>query len=57
MNCRPPPANPVSVARCPYCGGLHLVVSGVHSLSIPLTRQQWAELIGSYGDNLAKEKD
>lgn len=57
MNCRPPHVSPVSVARCAYCGGLHLVVSGAHALSIPLSRQQWAELIGSYGDNLAKEKD
>ena len=57
MNCRPPHVSPVSVARCAYCGGLHLVVSGAHALSIPLSRQQWSELIGSYGDNLAKEKD
>lgn len=50
----------VAVGRCQSCGCLHLIVIEQSAVvaSIPLTREEWAKLIGAYGDMLAgEEKD
>jgi len=42
----------VSVAVCSSCKQAHLVITeaGENIASIALTREEWAKLIGAYGD-------
>ena len=42
----------VHVSRCPHCNHVHLVVreKGRIVTSVPLTREDWAQLIGAYGE-------
>lgn len=45
----------IGVARCPQCTLIHLVLTHGNATveSVPLTREEWARLIGAYGDMLA----
>ncbi len=47
------------IVRCPKCGLLHLLVyeNGRLVVSVPMTRDEWALLIGMYGDHLAAENE
>ena len=45
----------VAVTRCPKCNLVHLIIEENHRIiaSVPLTRAEWAQLLGAYGDMLA----
>jgi len=42
----------VTVGRCPNCPRIHLIVreNGRVVASVPMERDEWAQLIGAYGD-------
>lgn len=46
----------VGVVLCPACGEIHIMVVDEENVctSIPLTRAEWAKLLGAYGDLLEK---
>lgn len=40
------------VARCPGCKEIHIIIQshGRTIISFPMTREDWAKLLGEYGD-------
>lgn len=51
MNESRPAKFTIAVATCPRCPDIHLVIfdkDGVVTHSIPMTRAEWAGLIGTY---------
>lgn len=44
----------IEVGRCPRCNHVHLIIRkpGEPVISIPLSRLEWARLIGAYGEIL-----
>jgi hypothetical protein len=48
----------LAVAKCEKCNLVHLIIEQNHQIiaSIPLTRGEWAQLIGAYGDMIGDER-
>lgn len=47
----------IAIAKCEKCNMIHLIVEQDQCIvaSVPMTRGEWAQLIGAYGDMMSSE--